>query len=100
METKKRLVDAKRKFVLNSGNMTGHIMCVENEYATVFDRFAKMICTFNLLDAPTVDAVEVIRCKDCKWVYRDKYSGVYFCHERQVRSEHFCSYGERRTDGR
>jgi hypothetical protein len=40
-----------------------------------------------------------VRCKDCKWVYRDKYSGVYFCHERQVRSEHFCSYGERRTDG-
>ena len=49
-----------------------------------------------IADAPTVDAVKVVRCKDCKWVYRDKYSGCYFCHERQVRSEHFCSYGERK----
>lgn len=48
---------------------------------------------------PTVDAVEIVRCKDCKRAYRDKYSGVYFCRERQVRSEHFCSYGERKTDG-
>ena len=45
---------------------------------------------------PTVDAVEVVRCKDCKWVYRDPYSGCYYCHERQVQSTHFCSYGERK----
>lgn len=43
--------------------------------------------------------VEIVKCKDCKWVYRDKYSGVYFCHERQVRSEHYCSYGERKNNG-
>ena len=45
---------------------------------------------------PTVDAVEVVRCKDCKWVYRDPYSGCYYCHERQVQITHFCSYGERK----
>ena len=42
---------------------------------------------------------EVVRCKDCKWVYRDEYSYCYFCHERQVRSDHFCSYGERKDNG-
>ena len=47
-------------------------------------------------DAPTVNAVEVVRCRDCKWVYRDPYSGCYYCHERQVQSTHFCSYGERK----
>lgn len=48
-------------------------------------------------DATTVDAVEVVRCKDCKWVYRDPYSGCYYCHERQVQSTHFCSYAERKA---
>ena len=48
---------------------------------------------------PTVDAVEVVRCLDCKWAYRDPYSGCYYCHERQVQSTHFCSYGERKDGG-
>ena len=65
MASEKRLIDAKGKFVLNAGDLTGHIMCFENGYATVFDRFAKVICKFSILDAPTVDAVEVVRCKDC-----------------------------------
>ena len=60
MVTEKRLIDAKGKFVLNAGDITGHIMCIENGYATVFDRFAKIVCTFSLLDAPTVDVVEVV----------------------------------------
>ena len=60
MATEKRLIDAKGKFTLNAGDITGHIMCVENGYATVFDRFAKVVCKFSLLDAPTVDAVEVV----------------------------------------
>ena len=59
MATEKRLIDAKGKFTLNAGDITGHIMCVENGYATVFDRFAKIVCKFSLLDAPTVDAVPV-----------------------------------------
>lgn len=44
------------------------------------------------------DVVPVVRCKNCKWAYRDKYSGCYFCHERQVRCDHFCSYGERKDN--
>lgn len=59
MATEKRLIDSKGKFTLNAGDITGHIMCVENGYATVFDRFAKVVCKFSLLDAPTVDAVPV-----------------------------------------
>lgn len=59
MADKKQMIDAEGKFVLNAGNITGHIMCCENGYATVFDRFAKVICKFSLLDAPTVDAVPV-----------------------------------------
>lgn len=28
---------------------------------------------------PTVDAVQVIRCKDCKWMSKGKIEGAYMC---------------------
>ena len=48
---------------------------------------------------PTVDAVEVVRCKDCKMLYN--YSPVrHFCCITgiPVDEDDFCSHGERRTD--
>lgn len=66
--------------------------------------------------APTVDAVEVVRCKDCqsfekKWSWDNVNTGKEECcgycwhwdHEtgmspNQVDGDDFCSYGERRTD--
>ena len=52
--------------------------------------------------ADEVDAVPVVRCKDCDW-YIEHEGGIclnpkceknwYGCH---VPPEHFCSYGERR----
>ena len=62
-------------------------------------------------NAPTVDAVEVVRCKDCKHFDRlFKGEGVVnkigTCHLRDDEGietaqscDDFCSYGERRTDG-
>lgn len=51
---------------------------------------------------PTVDAVEVVRCKDCK----HRYNGVYCTHPqllswswgaiRKCENNDFCSYGERK----
>ena len=53
--------------------------------------------------APTVDAVEVVRCKDCKW-YKRKYpwNGIYECSylEAPMDDDDFCSWGERREDER
>lgn len=56
---------------------------------------------------PDTDAVEVVRCKDCK--HRTEYfdSGMYVCKHEQcpvcgkaafVADDHFCGYGERRVD--
>ena len=51
--------------------------------------------------APTVDAVPVVRCKDCAW-----YNELDRCvnpkcvksyYGAPVPPEHFCSYGERRS---
>ena len=57
--------------------------------------------------APTVDAVEVVRCKDCKWyeancetcVLRSDDGDTYdFGYEVDMKPDDFCSYGERRND--
>ena len=51
--------------------------------------------------APTVDAVPVVRCKDCKYS-RPKKSGIKLhCAwwYRSVYDDDFCSSGKRRNDG-
>ena len=54
----------------------------------------------DIKSAPTVDAVPVVRCKDCKWLYDEM--GKYCCrsHRGLVRicENSFCSYGERKED--
>lgn len=55
-------------------------------------------------DAPTIDAVPVIRCKDCKY---SSDNGVYGCtiesfnydFDSRMYANDFCSKPERRTDG-
>ena len=48
-------------------------------------------------DAPTVDAVEVVRCKDCKYLmFSDCYGECGKGHMGIVSPYDFCSYGERK----
>ena len=51
--------------------------------------------------APTVDAVQVVRCKDCRFL-GDENIGLHDCdHFRgpmRVELDDFCSYGERKCD--
>lgn len=51
--------------------------------------------------APTVDAVVVTRCKDCKYAYINSFSassGEALCASsgKLMQQDDFCSYGERR----
>ena len=60
-----------------------------------------------ILEQPTADVVEVVRCKDCK--HKVDYCGRLMCGRNKYEfaegvgglvatlPEHFCSYGERRT---
>lgn len=60
-----------------------------------------------LAETPTVDAVPVVRCKDCKhygWEQEPCHGRIQqFCKLHKglvvVHRGTFCSYGERRTDG-
>ena len=49
---------------------------------------------------PTVDAVEVVRCKNCKrWnPWHDGTQGMFPCSEHVTMANHFCSHGERRKN--
>lgn len=62
-----------------------------------------------MADAPAADVVEVVRCKDC--AYREQLGDRLMCRRtahksdngcwfglRATANEHFCSYGERRTE--
>ena len=51
-----------------------------------------------LRESPTVDAVEVVRCKDCKWLYSEMDDYCCRSHRGLARicENSFCSYGERK----
>ena len=58
-------------------------------------------CIAEIVNAPTVDAVEVIRCKDCRFII-DRADGTHGCYRHFVEDckiDDFCSYGERRDNG-
>ena len=61
----------------------------------------------DLANAPTVDAAEVVRCKDCKHLTIYNSPELYaYCKKTHLRFEpfhedtrtHFCSYGERKDN--
>ena len=47
-------------------------------------------------NAPTIDAVPVVRCKDCKYM-KDCIGGMIQCviHHTWFKPDHYCAYGER-----
>ena len=48
----------------------------------------------DIAEAPTVDAVEVVRCKDCK--HKDGMPGQPNIVCWQMHDDDFCSYGKRK----
>lgn len=62
----------------------------------------------DIAEAPTVDAVEVVRCRDCKYYCQDEIYGEMCRHPKldfeiecydnwiNTKPDDFCSYGERK----
>lgn len=66
----------------------------------------KMVSNW-ITEAPAVDAVPVVRCRDCKWYMPgDLFTDIMFCHRLKKDNgkpakynycaDDFCSYGERK----
>ena len=52
-------------------------------------------------NAPTIDAVPVVRCKDCKHFIQEEHGCNhfgYYSHTPWVDEVDFCSYGERKDN--
>ena len=47
---------------------------------------------------PTADVVEVVRCKDCKFAYKNRFLGEYHCEKTncKIKAHHFCGQGIRK----
>lgn len=108
MENEKRLIDANalaekfrehKELFLNK--MGGFQALLQREKGRV-DELDN--CIAEIINAPTVDAVEVVRCKDCKHYDKD----ALWCdiNSPQLSESHmnwyeddFCSIGEKQMDG-
>ena len=99
MATEKRLIDANaaKEMIANHAN----------EFSDVLNRREKALLigggTACIDKCPTVDAVEVVRCKDCKHFVQNEPYDPCECMKWTVRwgvayvnPNDFCSYGERR----
>ena len=103
MENEKRLIDANAlKDGLSNLEATGGHKYYRQGMNDVLNKFMPSFID----EQPTVDAVEVVRCKDCKWYQIRKWDDEkpqYDCRKTHalldVKQDDFCSYGERRTDG-
>lgn len=100
-----RLIDAdalprrvlkEKRFVFTTHDL------LNNEYVvqTVYKDLAEFIN-----EAPTIDAVPVVRCKDCEhwdisWEPENGNKGDHFCPMMDlcVPPDFFCKHGERRCD--
>lgn len=97
-----RLIDAMLTITKMSGRI-GQLIKIGANPTQVYNEVLQVIA-----ESPTVDAVEVVRCKDCKW-YKpgDLFTDIMFCHRLKKANgkpakynfseDDFCSYGERRT---
>ena len=88
MENKKRLVDANKLIdFIDVGHLRhpGELCYSEVDVANI------------LLHAPTIEAVPVVRCRECKHLmFSDCYGECGKGHMGVVRPDDFCSRGERK----
>lgn len=87
---------------------------IKADYGYIVDVLVGLTIAKNVIDnAPTVDAVEVVRCRDCKHCReKDRSEAFVYCEDvvictndevtadgwLPVFENYFCAYGERRTD--
>ena len=89
MANEKRLIDANKISYHKSGFPKG------DDYDSRLDWAFRE----DIDKLPTVDAVEVVRCKDCKNDGRCSIQDAMNWTPRAEIGDYYCSCGERRTDG-
>ena len=96
MATEKRLIDANALVI-------EELLVMDRDYINEFASGVRKVMNA-IRRLPVVDAVEVVRCEDCKYRTYDGYHKHHYCSNTRgcryvILPDHFCSYGERKTDG-
>lgn len=80
--------------LIDADKLKAHYAWWDNEDKKIFDTIVDL--------QPIVDAVEVVRCKDCKHYYADPWGYGNCVFEggvsRRTKTSDYCSWGERRED--
>lgn len=105
MEMKKRLIDANALLLEIEEELAHESPFFNTEQNKLIDCGLR-IAAGDIRHQPTVDAVEVVRCKDCKHYHPMKpypsYNGSvnYCCRSGYIKvsDNDFCSYGEKREE--
>ena len=91
-----RLIDA---CALQKAIRTDYFEHFTQYHDTDQDSLIDMVCD-DIEESPTVDAVEVVRCRECKYSFYDEIFGNFWCNShygcRKVKDEGFCDLGERK----
>lgn len=93
MATEKRLIDANA--------LKAHVNSVSTHWLNDWSTLGVLAAVDKI---PTVDAVEVVRCKDCKHynTTMNECESLNFWYSEDgclpVEDDDFCSYGERKDD--
>ena len=94
MATEKRLIDANALLAEIERIYTEHYE--KSAYKFIHDFFRAMRRRIRI--APTVDAVEVVRCKDCISGKGSTHKACPLYKQGLMKDDDYCSVGERRTD--
>ena len=91
-----RLIDA---CALQKAIRTDYFEHFTQYHDTDQDSLIDMVCD-DIEESPTVDAVEVVRCRECKYSFYYEIFGNFWCNShsgcRKVKDEGFCDLGERK----
>lgn len=92
--------------LIDADKLRKDVLDLPNCYNGFSDSYDKAMIIDLVDEQPTVDAVEVVRCKDCKWWktnYRWNGSERKVCvieaYEPVRNEDEYCSWAERREDG-
>ena len=68
---------------------------VRENFSDLFDR----VWINNIInEQPTIDAVQVVRCKDCKWRNEPGCALMIVDDSDKPKDYDYCSYGERKNE--
>ena len=87
-----RLIDADAMKRVYQEVLCGHVACIDCSFF-MDDKY----CRFEtmLSEAPTINAIPVVRCRDCR-SYNKPKTGWCEVHLDREHMDDFCSYGERK----